>query len=105
MNLRLATIFLLFVTVTLSSSFSWSNADLHTPNSKPKTSNLTFIDFKILERNERQVRLSAFTDNSGIKQVTDISCTIEGDSMLFRITVLPNDRNVNLYYKSSIKLK
>ena len=105
MNLKLLTTILLLVTVTLSSSFSWSNADLHTPNSKPKPSDLTFTDFKLLSVNEREVRLAAFTDNSGIKQTTDIGVIIKGDSLLFTITVLPNDRNVFINYRGGIKLK
>ena len=104
MNTKLATATILIMLISLT-ALSWSVADLHTPINKLKPSNLKFTDFKLLSVNERQVRLSAFTDNSGVKQTTDILVSIKGDSILFLLTVLPNDRNVFLNYRGGIKLK
>lgn len=112
MNLRLARLFLSAILISLT-AFSWPN-DLHRwENSKLLASKklstaetiLTFKDFQIKSVKEKEVQLQAITDNAGVKQVTDIRVNIDGGNLAFTISVLPNDRNVTLYYSGKIKLK
>jgi hypothetical protein len=99
MNLKLARLFLMATTVSLT-AFSW-------PTISPTTqeNNLSFKDFQIVSIKDREIQLKAVTDNAGVKQVTNITANIEGESLSFTIVVFPNDRNVELKYKGNIKLK
>jgi hypothetical protein len=84
----------LFISVVFS-GFNYPSA----PNG------LHFTDFQVKSIQAKEVRLKAITDNSGIRQSTDIVCTIGIDSIYFEVLVLPNDRNIDLKYRASIKLK
>lgn len=123
MNTKLAAILLLLIIVLFtgfktSETLLCSNADLPTPEASKISgskllwtsetilkSNLKFTDFKIQSLNEREVRLSAFTDNSGTEQTTEITATFKEDSILLVATVRPNDRNVFINYRVGIKLR
>lgn len=112
MNSRLAHAFSIVILISLT-AFSWPKDSNNLDNSKllaNKTLStaetiLTFKDFQIKSVKEKEVQLKAITDNAGVKQVTDIRVKIEGENLAFVISVLPNDRNVTLNYRGSIKLK
>ncbi len=105
MNTKLATTFLTVTLISLT-ALCWSNADLHTrANPSIVRDNLTFKDFEIVSKTEKEVVLKSITDNSGTEQTTQITATIKGDSILILATLRPNDRNVFINYRVGIKLK
>lgn len=104
MNTKLAIPFLLAFIVSLI-ELPPSNVELTSKPLSTAETLLTFKDFKITSIKEKEVQLKAITENAGVRQVTDIRVNIDGGTLAFVISVLPNDRNVTINYRGSIKLK
>ncbi len=105
MNIKLTAILLLFVVVLL-----------HGFKDKPKSKSLSTseiilgpkIKFRTLTstiKSDTSAVISVLVERGEDEQELTLYCTIGGDSLRFTGVLLPNDRNITINYRTSIKLK
>jgi hypothetical protein len=75
-------------------------------NNEPKSSKgIKFRQLTSTIKTDTSAVIEAILERAGVQQDITIYCAIDDDSLRFTGVVLPNDRNVTINYRASIKLK